>query len=1163
MKHASISLDDKFTLGEGRIFVSGPQALVRMAIEQVERDKRAGLNTAGFVSGYRGSPLGGVDNAFWHAQQHLDAHSIKFIPGINEEAAATACHGTQEVRLIAGSDYDGVFAMWYGKGPGVDRAGDALKHGNLASTSRYGGVLVLAGDDQSAKSSTVAHQSEQALVASMIPVLYPSSVQEYLDYGLLGIAMSRYTGLWVGFKCVNDTSDATASIDVSPNRLTIKTPDDFVLPPGGLNARRPDDRFDQERRVLRYGLNAAQALVRANGIDRTVYDSPRRALGIVTAGKAYLDTLQALRNMGIEGERAAALGIRVYKLGMTWPIEPEGLRAFARGHQEILVVEDKRPFIEPQVRDVLFNLPNDERPQVHGKFDDRNELLLQPEAELNPTLISQALVRRINALGIADSALASKMTASNAGGQSAPAAAATDVVRIPYYCSGCPHNTSTKPLEGGITLGGIGCHSLATLMPDRPTHMSMQMGGEGMNWIGMSPFAKKKHVFQNLGDGTYFHSGLLAIRATIAAKANITYKILFNDAVALTGGQPIDGQLSVSQLTHQLWAEGAAKIVIVADDPEKYPAAMTFAPDVSIRPREDMELVQRELQEIEGTTILIYDQVCAAEKRRRRKRGLFPDPPKRVFINESVCEGCGDCGVVSNCVSIQPKDTEFGRKRQIDQSSCNKDYSCVNGFCPSFVTVHGGDVVKAGGGKPRAFEIPALSEPKQAVLDGTYSILVTGIGGTGVVTVGAILGMAAHIEGKGCSIMDMTGLSQKNGAVLSHVRIADRPDAIFAAAIGREESDLLLACDLLVAGGKDAFSSIRPKHTAAVLNANILAPAAFVRQPDLDLKSTLLLKRIREAARDDAVHEVDATRIATAALGDSIATNLFMVGFACQKGLLPVSAASIEQAVKLNGVSVDMNLRALRLGRWAAEDSNAVIDTVLPSADEKPQKYPETLEEIVAHRSAILTDYQNAAYAQRYRDLVLAAADAERRTMPGSDDLAKAVARYFFKLMAYKDEYEVARLYADPAFARSLKAQFNGKFKIRFHLAPPLLARRDPVTGHLRKRNFGPWLMPAFRILASLRGLRGTAFDIFGHTAERKTERRLIDTYEATFRDGLSKLQPSNHPLFVQLASIPEQIRGFGHVKDAHLAKARAAEAEILAKIQSLPAAQAQPRMAG
>ncbi|HVT25715.1 MAG TPA: indolepyruvate ferredoxin oxidoreductase family protein, partial [Rhizomicrobium sp.] len=905
------------------------------------------------------------------------------------------------------------------------------------------------------------------------------------------------------------------------------------------------------------------AFVRANGMDRTIYDSPRRALGIVTAGKAYLDTLQALRNMGIEGERAAALGIRVYKLGMTWPVEPEGLRAFARGHREILVVEDKRPFIEPQVRDVLFNLPDDERPVVCGKLDDQGELLLQPEAELNPVLISQALVRRIGALGIADPALASKMMASNAGGQSAAAAAATDVVRIPYYCSGCPHNTSTKPLADGITLGGIGCHSLATLMPDRPTHMSMQMGGEGMNWIGMSPFAKKKHVFQNLGDGTYFHSGLLAIRATVAAKVNITYKILFNDAVALTGGQPIDGQLSVSQLTHQLSAEGVAKIVIVADDPDKYPSDMTFAPHVTIRPREDIELVQRELREIEGTTILIYDQVCAAEKRRRRKRGLFPDPPKRVFINESVCEGCGDCGVVSNCVSIQPKDTALGRKRQIDQSSCNKDFSCINGFCPSFVTVHGGDVVKPGGGKPRPFEIPELPAPKQPVLDGTYSILVTGIGGTGVVTVGAILGMAAHIENKGCSIMDMTGLSQKNGAVLSHVRIADRPDAIFAAAIGREETDLLLACDLLVAGGKDAFSSIRHKHTAAVLNANILAPAAFVRQPDLDLKSTLLLKRIREAARDNAVHEIDATRIATAALGDSIATNLFMVGYACQKGLLPLSAGSIEQAVNLNGVSVNMNLRAFRLGRWAAQDVDAVIKAILPSAGGAERKFPETLEEIVAHRSAFLVDYQDEAYARRYRDLIATVADAERKAAPGRDDLAKAAARYFFKLMAYKDEYEVARLYADPAFARDLKAQFNGKFKIQFHLAPPLLARRDPVTGHLRKRNFGPWLMPVFRVLARLRGLRSTPFDIFGYTAERKTERRLIDAYEATLRDNLAKLKPSNHALFVQLASIPEQIRGFGHVKDAHLAKARAAEADVLAKLHASPAEEAEARRAG
>jgi indolepyruvate ferredoxin oxidoreductase len=1142
---SAVSLDDKFTLPDGRIFVSGPQAIVRIGIEQIMRDRRAGLKTAGFVSGYRGSPLGGIDNALWHARDHLTNYDIHFVPGINEEAAATACHGTQQVQLVAGSDYDGVFAMWYGKGPGVDRAGDALKHGNLASTSAHGGVLVLAGDDHNAKSSTTAHQSEQALVASMIPILYPASVQEYVDFGILGIAMSRYAGLWVGFKCVNDTADATASIEVGSDRIVIRTPEEFSLPPGGLNARRPDNRFDQERRLVRHGLKAAQAFVRANGIDRTLFDSPRRELGIVTAGKASLDTLQALRALGIEKERAAALGIRVYKLGMTWPIEPEGLREFARLHREILVVEEKRAFIETQIRDLLFDLPEGERPRVYGKFDDQKEILLQQEGELNPVMIEQALVKRITALGIVDPELESRMTAANAGGRRAPAEAATGVVRVPFYCSGCPHNTSTKTLADGVTLGGIGCHTLATLMPERPTHSSMQMGGEGMNWIGMAPFAKAQHVFQNLGDGTYFHSGLLAIRAAVAADVNITYKLLFNDAVALTGGQPIDGPLSVPPLTFQLWSEGVRKIVVVTDEPDKYPAGTKFAPGVTVRHRDDLETVERELRDIPGTTVLIYDQVCAAEKRRRRKRKTYPDPPKRVFINELVCEGCGDCGVKSNCVSIQPRETEFGRKREIDQSSCNKDYSCVNGFCPSFVTVEGGDVVKPGGGR-KDIVFPSLPEPKTVPLDGVHNILVTGIGGTGVVTIGAILGMAAHLEQKFVSVTDMTGLSQKNGSVLSHVRIADRPDAILAASIGRDETDLLLACDLLVAGAVEAFSTIRPAHSAAVLNGNVLSPAAFVQNANLDIQERRLVQRITQRTREGSVYEVEATKIATAALGDSIATNLFMVGYASQKGLLPLSVASIEQAIRLNAVAVDVNLAAMRLGRWTAQDEAAVrreVSSVMPSA----APVETGLDALVARRSEFLTAYQNADYARRYQAFVAEIAAAEARL--GGDELARTVARYLFKLMAYKDEYEVARLYADDAFGQSLQKKFKGRYRVSFHLAPPMFARRDPQTGHPRKIKLGPWMMPVFRVLAGLRRLRGTPFDPFGYTAERKLERRLIDDYMSLMRSMVAGLTPERLGAILELAAIPEQIRGYGHVKAASFAKAMTVQEGLLSRL--------------
>ncbi len=1155
----SVTLDDKYTLERGRAYMSGIQALVRLPMLQQERDRAAGLNTAGFISGYRGSPLGGLDLSLWKAKQHLAAHQIVFQPGLNEDLAATAVWGSQQVNLYPGAKHDGVFGMWYGKGPGVDRTGDVFKHANSAGSSQHGGVLVLAGDDHAAKSSTLAHQSEHIFKACGLPVLFPSNVQEYLDFGLHGWAMSRYSGLWVALKCVTDVVESSASVDIDPHRTEIVLPTDFILPEGGLNIRWPDPPLVQEARLLDYKWYAALAYVRANKLDRIEIDSPSARFGIMTGGKAYLDVRQALTDLGLDDETCARIGIRLYKVGCVWPLEAQGAQAFARGLDEILVVEEKRQILEYAIKEELYNWPDGQRPRVFGKFDEKDgaggewsvpmgNWLLPAHYELSPAIIAKAIATRLEKFELPSDVrarIAARLAVITAK-EMALAKPHVQTERKPWFCSGCPHNTSTNVPEGSRAIAGIGCHYMTVWM-DRSTSTFSQMGGEGVPWIGQAPFTDEKHVFANLGDGTYFHSGLLAVRAAISSKANITYKILYNDAVAMTGGQPVDGVLTVPQITHQLASEGAKKIVIVTDEPEKYDSQKALlAPGVPIHHRDQLDDVQRELREIEGTTILIYDQTCATEKRRRRKRGTYPDPAKRVVINDAVCEGCGDCSVQSNCLSVEPLETEFGTKRQINQSSCNKDFSCVKGFCPSFVTVEGGQLKKPKAVSVDGNALPPIPEPTLPDIDRAYGVLVTGVGGTGVVTIGALLGMAAHLENKGVTVLDVTGLAQKGGAVMSHVQISHAPTDIHATRIAMGEADLVIGCDAIVTAGDECTSRMRHDTTRVVVNSAQTPTAEFIKNPNWAFPGLSAENDIRAAAGVD-VDFIDANRFAVALLGDAIYTNPFVLGYAWQKGWLPLTLASLVRAIELNAVSVEKNRAAFEWGRRAAHDLASVKQAA--AGDARPAQgatvialhTKKAVDALIAKRVEFLTAYQNAAYAARYASFVDKVRAAERALADGDtvqEQLTEAVARNLFKLMAYKDEYEVARLQSDPAFLARLTAQFEGDWKLKFHLAPPLFAKTD-AHGHLVKKAYGPWMMSAFRMLAKAKFLRGTGLDPFGRTEERRTERALIGEYEALIGEVLGKLNAANRPLALELAALPDGIRGYGHVKENNLRAVR------------------------
>ncbi|PZR96170.1 MAG: indolepyruvate ferredoxin oxidoreductase family protein [Stutzerimonas stutzeri] len=1151
----TVTLDDKYDLSKQQIFLTGTQAIVRMLLTQHERDRRAGLNTAGFVSGYRGSPLGGLDQQLARAGKQLKPANIVFQPGLNEDLAATAVWGTQQAELSGEGKYDGVFSLWYGKGPGVDRTGDVFRHGNMAGTSRHGGVLCLLGDDHTAESSTNAHQTEFVLVDRMMPILNPAGVQEIMDYSLHGFALSRFAGVWVGLKCVKDNIESTASVDGSVDRVSIAIPDDFVMPPGGLSIRRELDFLDQEKRLHLYKRAAILAYLRANKLNQTILSggqTPR--IGIITVGKSYLDVRQALEELGLDEVRANDLGIRLFKIACPWPLDPLELKAFAEGLDLVMVVEEKRSLIEVQLREELYGTAH--QPMVIGKKDEQGEWLFPVHGALDPNDIAIALGARLLQYR-EDPALRTRLE-EIAAAQGRLAEAIEVAKRTPYFCSGCPHNSSTVVPEGSRAYAGIGCHYMAQWM-DRDTTGFTQMGGEGANWVGEAPFSKRGHVFQNLGDGTYTHSGSLAIRWAVASGVNITYKLLYNDAVAMTGGQQAEGHLSPDQMARQVAAEGVSRIAVVSDDPDKYPAGTLWPPGTTLHHRDDLDSVQRELATASGVSLLLYDQTCATEKRRRRKRGAYPDPDKRVIVNELVCEGCGDCGVKSNCVSVQPLETEFGRKRQIDQSNCNKDFSCVKGFCPSFVTVHGARPKKA---EPRTLDASALGagdlpEPKVPALDRSFAVVVTGVGGTGVVTIGAILGMAAHLEGKGCGMIDMAGLAQKGGAVFSHVRLAPTPEAIHAIRVAAGQADLVLGCDLTVTGSKKVLGAIRQGRSAVVVNTAESMPGDFTRNADFSLPTERLKRSIVSAAGRDSTHLVDATAAATTFLGNAIAANMFMLGYAWQFGAVPLSRASLLRAIELNGEAVAMNKQAFELGRRAAHDPAALLAALAEAkAPTDARQLSQSLDEIVARRVDFLTGYQNAAYAARYRDLVEKVRAKEAGVLPGQSALAESVARYLFKLMAYKDEYEVARLYSDGAFRKQLAATFeqdsaSGEpLRLEFHLAPPLLAKRDPNTGLPRKMSLGPWMLGAFGLLAKLKGLRGSAFDVFGYTQERKTERRLIADYEALVAEILGKLSPQNHALCVALAAIPEKIRGFGHVKERHLTAAKAEEADLLKRLR-------------
>ena len=1157
MSRRQASLSEKFELGETRQLLTGTQAVVRLCLMQKARDRAAGLSTAGYVTGYRGSPIATIEAAFQRAGAIAAENDIRFQPALNEDLAATAIWGSQQAELRGEGKFDGVFAVWYGKGPGVDRSGDAFRHANHAGTSQHGGVVALMGDDHTCESSTSAHQSEFAFVDAMIPVLNPAGVQEIIDFGLHGFALSRFAGVWVGLKCVKDNVESTATVDGRLDRVTIHLPGDdaFRMPPGGLNIRLGDGALAKEARLHDFKRAAILAYSRANALDRIVFDGGTKPrIGIVTAGKSYLDTRQALDELGIDAARASELGIRLLKVAMTWPLEPKGIARFAEGLDLILVVEEKRALIETQVKEQLYDGVN--RPPVLGKKDEAGSWLFPAKGALDPLDIAAAIGGRIMRLG-GDDRLATALARLQALRASKPAEPEA-MTRIPYFCAGCPHNTSTVVPDGSRAYAGIGCHYMALWM-DRSTEGFTQMGGEGANSIGEAPFSRRDHVFQNIGDGTYVHSGSLAVRAAVAAGTTMTFKLLYNDAVAMTGGQPLDGGMTVGQMAAQLVAEGVARLDVVTDEPDKYPPH-AFPPGVAVHDRRDLDAVQRALAATPGVSVLIYDQTCAAEKRRRRKRGTFPDPDRRVFINPLVCEGCGDCGRKSNCVAVVPLETPFGRKREIDQSACNKDFSCIEGFCPSFVTLEGARVRKSAPAAAAGRDdiLPDPGPATMPALDKPYAILVTGVGGTGVVTVSAVLAQAAHLAGLGFGSIDVTGLAQKGGAVACHMRIAKRPEDVHAIRVGTAHADLVLGGDLVVTASNRILETVRPDHTAIVHATHEMTTGAFTRDPGLVVPGALLAHAIARRAGKGSLTALDAHRLATRRFGDTLYANMILLGVAVERGHVPIPSDAVEAAIRLNGAAVEDNISAFRLGRHTARDPSVAA----PEPAAPPANAPhgaDGLADLVATRSQFLEAYQDHALARRYADRIAAIAAREREATPGLSGLAEAAARGYFKVLAVKDEYEVARLYTDGTFERAIVLHFEGVRRIHFHLAPPLLTRRDPVTGAPRKIRFGPWLMPILRLLARGRRLRGTALDVFGYTAERRRERQMIADYEALLDRLAAALTPANHATAVALAALAETVRGFGHVKQAAHEAAKAREAELMASLER-PAAPQTPR---
>ena len=1151
------TLDDKYAIEQGRAFMSGVHALVRLPMMQRTRDLRQGLNTAGFISGYRGSPLGGYDQALVAAKKHLDAHHIVFQPGVNEELGATAVWGTQQLDLFPEKrKYDGVFGIWYGKGPGVDRCSDVFKHANMAGTARHGGVIAIAGDDHISKSSTAAHQSDHNFKACGLPVFFPSDVQGILDMGLHALAMSRFSGVWAGVKTIQEVVESSASVEVDPDRVKILLPEDFQMPAGGLHIRWPDAPLEQEARLMDYKWYAALAYVRANKLNYNVVATAQDRFGIIASGKAFNDTRQALVDLGLDDATCRRLGIRVHKVNVVWPLEATITREFAEGLQEILVVEEKRQVIEYQLKEELYNWRSDVRPHVLGKFDEpegdgtggewsrpnpTDNWLLRAKADLTPAIIAKAIAKRLTKLGVPEDvqqrmqARIAVIEAKERAALVVSSAPAND--RTPWFCSGCPHNTSTRVPEGSRAVAGIGCHYMTVWM-DRSTATFTQMGGEGVTWVGQQPFTNEKHIFANLGDGTYFHSGLLAIRQSIAAGVNITYKVLYNDAVAMTGGQRVGERAeghTVLQIMNSLKSEGVTALCIVTDEPSKY-EGVALAAGVVVYHRDELDRVQKQFREIAGTTAIIYDQTCATEKRRRRKRGSMVEPDQRVVINELVCEGCGDCGVQSNCLSIEPLETEFGRKRSINQNSCNKDFSCVKGFCPSFVTVKGGKLKKAtrtsGGAMVDSTSLPMPVLPSA---EHAWGIVVGGVGGTGVITIGQLLGMAAHLEGKGVVTQDAGGLAQKGGATWSHIQIADTPDNIFTTKVDMAKADLIIGCDAIVAANKTTLAAMQPGRTFVALNSHATPTATFVRNTEWQFPAGGCESAIAAAVGPEALGVFDAEFVAVQALGDSIYANPLLLGYAWQMGRVPLQLESVLRAMELNGVQVQNNKAAFHWGRQCALDLSSVLAQFEARQVVQIVKKP-ALAELVARRVEFLTGYQNAAYAKDYADFVEKVRLAEAPL--GKSVLSESVARYLFKLMAYKDEYEVARLHTGVAFESKLAGMFEGDYTLQFHMAPPVLGTGNG-TPEPQKRTYGPWMLSLMRVLASCRGLRGTVWDVFGRSEERKQERALVLQYRSDIASLLPRLSAANLDAAVAFARLPETIRGYGHVKARTLAAAR------------------------
>jgi len=1156
---ANVTLDDKYSLSTGRAFMSGVQALVRLPMLQQERDALAGKKTGALISGYRGSPLGGYDQALWKAKPYLEKHNIVFQPGVNEELAATALWGTQQLGFAppGSNKMDGVFGIWYGKGPGVDRCSDVFKHANMAGTTPWGGVLAVAGDDHVAKSSTAAHQSDHIFKACGLPVFFPASVQEVLDLGVHAIALSRFSGVWSGMKTIQEIVESSATADINADRVKIVLPD-FEMPPGGVHIRWPDSALEQEARLFDFKWYAALAYIRANRLNHNVIEGHNDRYGIIASGKAYNDTRQALVDLGLDNETCQRLGIRVHKVSVVWPLEAQTTREFAQGLKEILVVEEKRQIIEYQLKEELYNWPDSKRPRIVGKFDelDGNDAggewsvpnplahrLLRANADLTPTLIAKALAHRLLKLDL-PSDIVMRMNAQLQIIEGKERAQNSLVLnpaadRMPWFCSGCPHNTSTKVPEGSRAMAGIGCHFMSLWM-DRSTVGFTQMGGEGTPWIGQQHFSHDQHVFANIGDGTYFHSGILAIRQSIAAGVNITYKILYNDAVAMTGGQRIGERAeghSVVQIAQSMRAEGAVIIKVVTDEPEKY-NGVALAEGVLVHHRDELDAIQRELRDIKGCTVIIYDQTCATEKRRRRKRGTMVDPAVRVMINELVCEGCGDCGVQSNCLSVEPLETDFGRKRTINQNTCNKDTSCLKGFCPSFISIEGGQLRKKS--KEQKFspaQLPALTLPNLPDLSSSlnaYGIVVAGVGGTGVITIGQLLGMAAHLDGLGIVTQDSAGLAQKGGATWSHVLLAKHQDQIQTTRVSMAAADLILGCDPIVSAGKETLSRMRQGRTHVALNSHSTPTAAFVKDTQWVNPAESCAQEIVTAVGLEGLAAFDADKLSSQLMGDTIYINPMILGYAWQKGWVPLSLEALQRAIELNEVAVANNLAAFEWGRHAAQHLNAVEALLTP-----PQviqfKKRDRLEDLIAQRYDFLTAYQNTAYAKRYESFVNTVRQKEQAF--GKTLLTESVAKNLFKLMAYKDEYEVARLHTDKQFLERVKTQFEGDFKVYYHLAPPLLAKRNE-KGHLIKQKMSPSMLLVFKALSRFKFLRGTALDIFGKTEERQTERALIQEYMDSVTEVLASLNIENHSIAVQLANVPDQIKGFGHVKERNLTAA-------------------------